>query len=156
MLKHKLHHHLCWSFLPQQNHPPIKKTRAEDKYCTLPETNGLPLKIDPWNLGDSGLGNHHFWGLCRAMLVSGRVSCFFGQFFSPIFCQLRWGLGSFLWRHRAVCWCSIGTGWTLDGIWGTWKVGGQDEKSSLDGLKNLLLSFKMMLPSLCSSSLKSP
>ena len=24
--------------------------------------NSLPLKIDPWNLGDSELGNHHFLG----------------------------------------------------------------------------------------------
>ncbi len=39
---------------------------------TLPETNSSPLKMGaPWNLGDSGLGNHYFAG---AMLAYRRVS----------------------------------------------------------------------------------
>ena len=39
---------------------------------TLPETNSSPLKIgDPWNLGDSGIGNHLLTG---AMLAYRRVS----------------------------------------------------------------------------------
>ena len=45
--------------------------KAGDVIFTLPETNSSPLKIDPWNLGDSYWKPPFCWG---AMLVLGRVS----------------------------------------------------------------------------------
>jgi len=44
---------------------PTKYTATATTIATYPdETNMAPLKIDPWNLGDSGFGNHDFGGLC--------------------------------------------------------------------------------------------